>query len=123
MADVARSYHSKLQQDRREVAEDIRKETIRKVLSRTARKMTEEQAATLKAPLTVEDVRKALRLSANFKAPGINGITYELWKTLEGRYQTAISQEKPAFDVLKAMCAVFNDIEKHGMVKNSGFSE
>jgi Reverse transcriptase (RNA-dependent DNA polymerase) len=62
-------------------------------------------------------------LSANFKAPGLNGITYELWKTLDARCQTARSLDKPAFDILRAMTQVFNEIETHGIVKGTGFAE
>jgi hypothetical protein len=77
----------------------------------------------LEAKLTLEDVRRALKLSANNKAPGLDGITYELWKTLDSRYQTAISLDKLAFNILNAMLKVYNDIETHGMLKGTGFSK
>jgi exonuclease III len=123
MANMARTYHNKLQSERPDSSEEEREEKIQAVLGRTAKKVTEEQAEKLKTRLTNEDVRQALRLSANFKAPGLNGITYELWKTLEARCQTARSLNKPAFDIIDAMRQVFNDIEINGMERGTHFSE
>ncbi|KAJ7266032.1 Endonuclease/exonuclease/phosphatase, partial [Mycena rebaudengoi] len=123
MATMAMKYHDKIQSDRRETAPDIRDHTIDVVLVRTARKVTPEQEADLSAKLSIEDVKNALKLSANNKAPGLNGINYEVWKILDSRYQTNVSQEKPAFDILGALHKVFNDIETNGMVQDTGFSK
>jgi hypothetical protein len=62
-------------------------------------------------------------MSSNFRAPGLDGITYEIWKVLHARYETAKSQDKPAFHILSAMHTVYNDIEIHGMVLGTGFSK
>ncbi|KAJ7104119.1 Endonuclease/exonuclease/phosphatase, partial [Mycena belliarum] len=123
MATLARNYHKKLQSDRNDTPPEVREEKITKVLERTATKVTDEQHKMLKAKLTIEDVRLALRKSANGKAPGLDGITYEVWKILDARYQTAISLEKPAFNILSVMLAVYNDIETHGMIYGTGFSK
>ncbi|KAJ7108889.1 hypothetical protein C8R43DRAFT_905186, partial [Mycena crocata] len=123
MAKMARDYHNRLQADRPDTEPTVREEKIKTVLGRTAKKVTPEQAETLKARLTLEDVRVALRLSANHKSPGLDGILYELWKTLDARYQTAVSLKNPGFNILKAMLQVYNDIEIHGMVKGTRFSE
>ncbi|KAJ7605533.1 Endonuclease/exonuclease/phosphatase, partial [Mycena polygramma] len=123
MATMARDYHNRIQTERSDTPPQVREEKIKTVLERTVRKTTVEQNDTLKAKLTIEDVRHALKMSANFKAPGLDGITYELWKTLDARYQTAISLEKPAFDILGSMLKVYNDIESYGMVPGTGFSK
>ncbi|KAJ7141886.1 hypothetical protein C8R43DRAFT_817682, partial [Mycena crocata] len=123
MATIARNYHNKIQSDRARTPPQVREEKIETVLNRTKTRTTPEQKELLKARLTIEDVIEALKKSANYKAPGLNGITYEVWKTLDGRYHTARSLEKPAFNVLGAMLKVFNDIEIHGMVEKTGFSE
>ncbi|KAJ6531215.1 hypothetical protein B0H19DRAFT_848702, partial [Mycena capillaripes] len=123
MASMARDHHNKIQSDRSEIPTSEREEKIKTVLGRTARKTTPEQTENLKTKLTLEDVRQALKLSANFKAPGLDGITYEVWKVLNSRYETAKSLKKPTFDILAAMHKVYNDIETHGMVAGTGFSE
>jgi exonuclease III len=123
MATLARNYHKKIQSDRTDTPTEVREQKIQIVLGRTARKTTEEQNEMLKAKLTLEDVRRAIKLSANNKAPGLDGITYETWKTLDSRFQTAKSLDKPAFNILDAMLRVYNDIETHGMLKGTGFSK
>ncbi|KAJ7289805.1 Endonuclease/exonuclease/phosphatase, partial [Mycena rebaudengoi] len=123
MATLARNYHNKIQSERTATPADIRDGIIETVLGRTARRTTAEQNELLKAKLTIDDVKLALKMSANYKAPGLDGIIYELWKTLDARYQTAVSLEKPAFNILNAMLKVYNDIETHGMLKGTGFSQ
>jgi hypothetical protein len=123
MATMARNYHSKIQNDRREMAPDIRHHTIEVVLSRTARKANNDQVIDLSKKLMREDVQEALKLSANGKAPGLNGFTYEFWKILDDRYRTAVRLEKEGFDIIKVLLLVFNDIETNGMVAGTNFSE
>ncbi|KAJ7022462.1 Endonuclease/exonuclease/phosphatase, partial [Mycena alexandri] len=128
MASMARDYHKKLQADRPANAgtadeRRVREEKINIVLDRVQTTTTAEQTEELKKRLTLDDVRNALRQSANFKAPGLDGITYEVWKILNSRYETALKDEKPAFDIIGAMHKVYNDIEINGMVKGTGFSQ
>ncbi|KAJ7032529.1 hypothetical protein C8F04DRAFT_958812, partial [Mycena alexandri] len=123
MATLAKDYHEKIQAEGPNIPAEIREEKIRRVLDNTKRTTTEEQKAFLKAKLTLEDVRNALKQSANFKASGLDGIAYELWKTLDSRYITAMKLRKPAFNILGAMLTVYNDIETHGMVAGTGFSK
>ncbi|KAJ7643166.1 Endonuclease/exonuclease/phosphatase, partial [Mycena polygramma] len=123
MASMARDYHNRIQKERSDTPEEVREAKIETVLGRTARQTTPEQVETLKKRLTLEDVRQALKMSANFKAPGLDGITYEVWKVLNSRYETAIKLDKPAFDIMGAMHKVYNDIENNGMVEGTGFSK
>ncbi|KAJ7042636.1 Endonuclease/exonuclease/phosphatase, partial [Mycena alexandri] len=123
MATLAKDYHEKIQSDESNVPTATREEKIKQVLENTKRETTEEQKNLLKAKLTIDDVRNALKKSANFKAPGLDGITYEVWKTLDARHTTAVKLEKPAFDILGAMLRVYNNIETHGMVEGTGFSK
>ncbi|KAJ7308559.1 hypothetical protein DFH08DRAFT_792658 [Mycena albidolilacea] len=88
MANMARDYHNKIQKERAEVLPEIREEKIKTVLERTTRKVTEERGELMKARLTLEEVRYALRRSANYKAPGLDGIPYEVWKVLDQRYES-----------------------------------
>ncbi|KAJ7328025.1 Endonuclease/exonuclease/phosphatase [Mycena albidolilacea] len=103
MATMARNYHNKIQKDRRETAPDIRDHTIDVVLTRTARKASEEHIRDLSRKLTREDVQEALKLSANGKAPGLSGFTYEFWKILDDRFKTAVSMDKEGFDIIRAL--------------------
>ncbi|KAJ7108520.1 Endonuclease/exonuclease/phosphatase, partial [Mycena epipterygia] len=123
MATMARNHHNKIQSERTNTPAEIRQNKIETVLNRTKTKTTEAQNEILRARLTLSNVREALKLSANNKAPGLDGITYEVWKTLDARYQTATSLDKPAFDIMNTLLRVYNDIETHGMIKGTGFSK
>jgi hypothetical protein len=68
-------------------------------------------------------VELSLRLSANNKAPGLNGIPYELWKVLDSRHRTRVFQGKPSFDVVVALQVIYNDIEDNRIVFGTGFSK
>ncbi|KAJ7620572.1 hypothetical protein DFH06DRAFT_1010723, partial [Mycena polygramma] len=123
MASLARNYHNKVQSDKTQTPPEVREEKIKTVLNRITTRTTPDQERLLKSRLTLEDVRHALRKSANNKAPGLDGITYEVWKILDQRYESFKAENKPAFDVLGTMHKVYNDIEKFGMVKGTGFSQ
>jgi hypothetical protein len=122
MANMARDYHNKIQKERAEVLPEIREEKIKTVLECTTRKVTEERGELMKARLTLEEVRYALRRSANYKAPGLDGIPYEVWKVLDQRYESCKKENKRGFDVLGILHRVYNDIEQYRMVKGTGFS-
>ncbi|KAK6978285.1 hypothetical protein R3P38DRAFT_2449212, partial [Favolaschia claudopus] len=70
MANIARNHHNNIQNERRDSTEDERKQTIQRVLSRTARHLSPEQIELLKKKLTREDIVEAMKASANDKAPG-----------------------------------------------------
>jgi hypothetical protein len=123
MATMAKNYHDRVQSDRKNTPADVREETIKKVLERTKTRTTEAQSEMLRAKLTIADVQKALKLSSNGKAPGLDGITYEVWKIIDARHQTAVSLNGPAFNIVDVVLRVYNDIETHQMVKGTGFSK
>ncbi|CAK5278422.1 unnamed protein product [Mycena citricolor] len=78
MANMTQEYHDHLQGDRQDTSEQEREAKIERVLARTQIHITDEQNEKLKAKMMLEDVSQALKSSANFKAPGLDGIPYEL---------------------------------------------
>jgi hypothetical protein len=123
MATMACDYHDKIQSERTRVLPQVREEKIRTVLNRITRKVKPEQAESLKNKLTLEDIQYALRKSANSKAPGLDGIVYEVWKILDQRYKSFKATNRPTFDVLGTLLRVYNDIQKFSMVEGTHFSE
>ncbi|KAJ7044166.1 hypothetical protein C8F04DRAFT_905690, partial [Mycena alexandri] len=123
MATMACDYHDKIQNARERFPTGVREEKITAVLGRITKTVTPEQADSLKKKLTLEDVRYALRQSANNRAPGLDGIIYEVWRILDQRYESFKATDRPAFNVLGALLRVYNDIEGHGMVAGTRFSE
>lgn len=69
-----------------------------------------ELAESLGCLLSREDIQEALELSANNKAPGPNGIPYEVFKIINAWYETSMREGEPGFDVIKVLQLVFNDM-------------
>ncbi|KAJ3925241.1 MAG: hypothetical protein NXY57DRAFT_907330 [Lentinula lateritia] len=123
MAKMMKNHHENLQNDEVPIDEIQREATIGKILGNIHIHLSEESAEELGQILDETDVQEALKLSANYKAPGINGITYEIWKLIHARFKDAKAHNKPAFNIIQTLCRVYNDIELHGMVPETKFSE
>ncbi|KAJ3976608.1 hypothetical protein EV361DRAFT_768786, partial [Lentinula raphanica] len=122
MADMMRDHHERIQEDETEIDELAREIVTAQVLEQIEVSIDNETSTLLNQKLTDEDVREALKLSANHKAPGLNGISYEIWKTINARYQNAKAHDKPAFNIIKTLRMVYNDIETFGMAPGTTFS-
>lgn len=123
MAELARDYHENLQIDENLPAEELREEKIRTVLENITAKTTDEQFEAMKRQLLEEDVAAALKNSQNNRAAGLDGATYELWKTIHTRYLEDIRGNRQAFNLIGLMTRTFNDIESFGVVPSTNFSE
>jgi hypothetical protein len=67
-------------------------------------------------------VADAICTAENWKAAGLDGLRYELWKVLHQRYVRSAKTEHPTFNVVCTMTRVFNDIERHGLDGVSTFT-
>ena len=83
----------------------------------------------MKKLLTEEEVEEALQKSQNLKSPGMDGITYELWKLLNQIYKESLEnidpeneKEQEKFNIIKLITEVFNDIQKYGLSRLTKFS-
>jgi ribonuclease HI/exonuclease III len=126
MADMAREYHDKLQDDTLEqsrVLEDERREVIEDAVRKLDPKLDNEEVQFMEQLLTEEQVLEALKLSDNGKAAGLDGTIYELYKTLHERFTEDRKCNRDAFNIIATLMAVFNDIELHGVVDGTKFSE
>lgn len=99
MAQMARDYHDSVQhKDKPEeygrmLATEITLENCNVDLS-------EREFKDMDAELAVEDIVEALKLSNNGKSPGIDGIPYEFYKTLNILHQQTKGSGHETFDVL-----------------------
>ncbi|KAJ3753201.1 hypothetical protein EV360DRAFT_19277, partial [Lentinula raphanica] len=114
MAEMMRDYHAKIQTNEQEPDAEARTQAVVEVLNRVTIQTPEECQEVLGARLAYDDVANALFLSANGKAPGLDGIPYEVYKAINGRFKDDRAHDQPAFDIVGALLAVFNDIEEHG---------
>jgi ribonuclease HI/exonuclease III len=127
MAEAARTYHESLQADGIDNCSPIeRRRQIREVLSFSKSGLDDDAKRSMDNPPDEADVLEALNLSANGKAPGLDGIPYELWKDLHRQYTestTSPRRHRTTFNIALLFSSLFQDIHMHGLIPGSRFSE
>jgi hypothetical protein len=77
-------------------------------------KLTEEEKHAFER-LTIEaEIKEALKKTKNGKSPGIDGITYEFYKSWLKK-----DEEAGEPDIIKILAKVHNDVEIHRVVESS----
>ena len=126
MAQLARDYHDSLQRNGMPDHEDVDEyeHALHETLSAIPnnQKMEEPTFTPLHQPATQTQTVKALRLSKNGSATGLDGCPYELWKTLHQHYNTALQMNKNGFNIAKTLTKVFNDIQEHSVDPTTDFA-
>ncbi|TBU34079.1 Endonuclease/exonuclease/phosphatase, partial [Dichomitus squalens] len=125
MAEIARAHHIAVQEDDASVKPPSQREEDTKiVLESINTTISDDQAQMLANDITWSDCEIALRYSKNGSAPGIDGIPYEVWKTLHERFkEDSRFEDREAFDVLRIFKEAFCDIQEHGVCTSIGFAE
>ncbi len=129
MAKLARNYHENLQNDRINPDKETRDQCIEEALASLQKTVTIEESELLREIITKEQVEEALQRSQLLKSPGMDGITYELWKYLHQEYKKNSLDENASgeadpneFSIIKLMTSCFNNIQKYGMSEVTGFA-
>ncbi len=125
MADLARKHHENLQRDECGMKPpEQREEDIQAVLDSIDAKLSPGQAAEMSGLVTYDECELALRFSKSASSPGLDGITYEVWKTLHARHiEDSRHESRATLDVLYVLCEAFKDIQLHGVAAAAGFNE
>jgi hypothetical protein len=63
-----------------------------------------------------------MKSTQNGSSTGINGLPYELWKTLHDRYEIESKADKPTFNIIHTLTRVYNDIEEYGVQEGTDFA-
>ena len=122
MAQIARNYHEELQTqgllDRNQPERtNAKKHVLQQILDTQKFNTTDSDLHNL---ITEDQTKTALLASKNGTATGLDGIPYELWKTIHERHKKIQKQEEnknhktPPFDVIKFLTIVYNNIQKLG---------
>ncbi|KAJ3805367.1 hypothetical protein F5876DRAFT_51946, partial [Lentinula aff. lateritia] len=82
MANMMRDYHENLQSDNHTVDTALWEQTTMGVLNQVSARLPEQHTENLRTRLSTADIEESLKLSANQKAPGLDGISYEIWKIM-----------------------------------------
>ncbi|KAI1791993.1 Endonuclease/exonuclease/phosphatase, partial [Ganoderma leucocontextum] len=125
MAELARRHHDMIQRDGPDVKPaEARAVDIQTALNSLAAEISEEDAEVVGGDIEREECELALRFSKSGSAPGLDGIPYELWKTLHERYKEDSRHEgRETMDIMLLLHAVFRDIQSHGVCAATRFAE
>lgn len=134
MADAAADFYNDLQKDENPSDPALREEEIQEALRHTEKTFSQRAKEDLDSTIGWWDVSNALKTCGCGRAPGIDGIPYELWKHLQALYaieQKSNKQAKKkgkrtkdeALDIVGLLMRIFQDIQKHGLTPNSTFTE
>ena len=124
MADLAKAYHDKLQQDGLPQELEDHEERINLILNEIPREQTLNQtdSLTMNQRVTEAQMEEALHLSKNGSATGMDGCPYELWKALKSRHVRTAGEGKASFDIIKVMTLVLRDIQQKGVDGDTQFA-
>ncbi|KAF5366092.1 hypothetical protein D9757_012703 [Collybiopsis confluens] len=124
MAELARNYHHDLQNKGLDKDPAERENAICDALETIEAKLSIEQRGVVGKDISWEEVSSALKLSKNGSSPGLNGLTYEFWKSQADVCMNDHRTEgKEAFDVIKLLTATYCDIQNHGIDGTTRFAE
>ncbi|RPD53727.1 DNase I-like protein, partial [Lentinus tigrinus ALCF2SS1-7] len=126
MAELARAHHMNLQRDTPAERRDpvVREANIQRVLSAVDARLNREQIAEMDGEVTYEECEIALRFAKSASSPGLDGITYEVWKTLHARFvEDSRHPDRAKFDAVRILHAAFQDVQRHGVTLDSGFTD
>ena len=124
MADLAKMYHDKLQHADLPPAQDNQEEDFFQVLDKIPRSQTldDPNESALNRILTEGQTEKALHLSKNGSATGMDRCPYELWKALHTQFETACRANKTGFSIIKVLTTVLTDIQENGVDPETEFA-
>ena len=131
MAQIARNYHEELQTqgllDRNHPERtNAEKHVLQQILDMQKFNTADSDLHDL---ITEDQTKTALLASKNGTATGLDGISYELWKTIHERHKKIHKQEEnknhktPPFNVIKFLTIIYNNIQKLGTDPALKFSD
>ncbi|KAH9849474.1 Endonuclease/exonuclease/phosphatase, partial [Lenzites betulinus] len=127
MAEMARVHYDGIQEDGPEVkGGEEREEDIRTAIGSITARVSEDDAREMAAKIEEEDVELALKNAKAGTAPGLDGIQYEVWKTMHARYVEDCrhpGREGGAMSVVSLLAKVYADIQEHGVSRKTKFAE
>ncbi|KAJ7575742.1 hypothetical protein C8J56DRAFT_715669, partial [Mycena floridula] len=122
MAEQFRDYHESIQKDGiNQDNTESREDDITAVLEEISIRLPNDSRSELEEYITEDDITSVLDKVPNGKAPGIDGIAYEFWRILKLEFECD-PEAKGAFDVVKLLQLLYNDIQEHGMAEGTDFA-
>ncbi|KAI9065872.1 DNase I-like protein, partial [Trametes sanguinea] len=125
MAEMAGKHYDGIQVDGPDVtAGRQREDDMRAALEKVKRKATEQQAEEMAEDISREDVEAALNHAKMGTAPGLDGIQYEVWRTMMARCkEDARHEERRPADVVEVLRRAMSDIQDYGVCEGTHFAD
>ena len=123
MAQVAASYHENIQFEGHDPLKLTDNPELRECLNRLRTRLSSEAKQKLTEQISGGEIRTAIRKTNSDKAPGLDGIPTELWRSLDDQYTNDKAQPRKKCDIVWALSRVFQDIEEHGMDHAASLNE
>ena len=125
MAGIAAEYHDNLQRDGHDPRAQPDGQSLDEILNRISARTSENSKRELATQITEDEVRVAIQKTTKEKAPGLDGIPIDLWKSLDDQYRAATEENNPGrkCNIVWILTQVFQDIEEHGVAENTDFHE
>jgi hypothetical protein len=119
MATLTRDFHENLQEEGLQLLDNPNEysQRLTNILREIPpnRKLPEPAHSQMNWEVQEAHTTKAIQLSKNNSATGLDGCPYELWKVLKERHNIAIKNNKKSFNVIKTLIELFQDIQKYGV--------
>jgi Reverse transcriptase (RNA-dependent DNA polymerase) len=126
MAQLARNYHSDLQQDNLQLTDNPEEYSWRLTHALNeipqTQKLQDPELSELNWKVKETHVKKAIHLSKNNSATSLDGCPYKLWKTLKTQHESATKHNRKSFNITKVLTTLFQDIQTHGVDHRTEFS-
>ncbi|KAL7277489.1 hypothetical protein ACG7TL_008410 [Trametes sanguinea] len=125
MAELAREHYDSVQRDGPETrSPQERERDTEAVLKTIGTRLNDEQRGTVGGPIDRDECQHALKHAKSGTAPGLDGIQYEVWKTVSARYtEDSRHPGRTAFDVLELLEEAFRDVQDFGECEAAHFTE
>jgi hypothetical protein len=106
------------------VTEDERNKQIRNALAfkSESQQLKEPERTQLNQTAQCTHVERAINLSKNGSAAGIDGCPYKLWKKLKERHEQDSATGKPSFNIVKTLTMVYQDMQANSTHKDADFA-
>ena len=123
MAQVAADYHNRVQFADHEPHNIANPQKLDKILSNLRARLPAASKQKLREQITEEEVRYAIRKTNTDKAPGLDGIPIELWKSLDDQFMSDKSNPKRKCNIIWCLTKVFQDVKANGIDQDAKLNE
>ena len=125
MATRAAEYHEEIQSQGLDPRANRVEEERERILGLLRARLSDKSKVSLGQRISELEVRQAIVKTNREKAPGLDGILIELWKSLDDQYREAVKKGAPRnkCNVVWVLTQVYQDIEEFGIDTEAGFNQ